>query len=488
MLNAPIVLYLGSRGLSAAGNLLAVAIFTRLAGRADYGEYLLIFAWALIVYGFTAHWMRFAYFGVFQSRRGDEYVVSLAGLLAAALAVVAVGLTVVALCGFFTPIFLLAVFSLICGMTVYEAASEVTRTRLDAAAVALGMVVRTCLTIVLGSFALWFGGGPTGLAFAIALAHLIGAAPCLREMLGLRLSHASRAAVRQMLVYGWPLLLSFGVMAVGQTIDRLLLAHYSGAAALGPYGAIADLLRQSFAVVGEAITLSFITVAKRHANDGDVTACNEVLRTAFNASLAAAAFGAAFFIVFGDALVRVLLGADFHAGSDNLVLVLALAFAFMTMRNYYFAQVIFFTSASYLELVISLLFMAASTALAVLLVPAYGAIGAAIALLAAHALACVAFVASGRLYFRMPIDVAGLVEVPLAAGLFVIASQVIASLVANTTWALAVQVLLFAAAGIYVVRRFRFLRNGLDYVSPTPAHAGAEAAVPASRISSATVP
>ena len=196
MLNAPIVLYLGSRGLSAAGNLLAVAIFTRLAGRADYGEYLLIFAWALIVYGFTAHWMRFAYFGVFQSRRGDEYVVSLAGLLAAALAVVAVGLTVVALCGFFTPIFLLAVFSLICGMTVYEAASEVTRTRLDAAAVALGMVVRTCLTIVLGSFALWFGGGPTGLAFAIALAHLIGAAPCLRGMLGLRLSHASRVAVR----------------------------------------------------------------------------------------------------------------------------------------------------------------------------------------------------------------------------------------------------------------------------------------------------
>ena len=52
MLNSSGLLYLSARAVSAAGNLLAVAIFSRLAGPAEYGHYVLIFAWSLIVYGF----------------------------------------------------------------------------------------------------------------------------------------------------------------------------------------------------------------------------------------------------------------------------------------------------------------------------------------------------------------------------------------------------------------------------------------------------
>lgn len=460
MLNAPIVLYLGSRGLSAAGNLLAVAIFTRLAGRADYGQYLLIFAWSLIVYGFTTHWMRFAYFGVFQSRRGDEYVASLGVLIGAALAVVAFGFAVMALFGFLDPVFALAVLALLCGMTICEAASEVAKTRLDARSVALTMILRTCLTVVLGSSVLWLGGRAPGLAFAIGAAHLIAAVPCLKTLIGIRLSQSSRAAALKMIVYGWPLLLSFGVMAVGQSIDRLLLAHFSGAPTLGSYGAVADLLRQSFAVVGEAITLALIPIAKQHANDGDVAACNAALRTAFNACLSAAVFGAAFFMVFGDVLVHALLGSEFHADARDLILILATAFAFMTMRSYYFAQVIYFTHASHLELVISILFVLVSGILAVLLVPAYGATGAAAGLMVGHAVSCIAFMVAGRRYYRLPVDVAALGEIPLLAGLFVLASQAMDSVVANGGIRLASQAVLFLTLSALVVHRFGLLRSG----------------------------
>jgi len=486
MLNAPIVLYLGSRGLSAAGNLLAVAIFTRMAGRADYGHYLLIFAWSLIVYGFTTHWMRFAFFGVYQSRRGDEYVASLGLLIAVALGVIACGFAAMALSGFLDPVFLLAILSLICGMTICEAACEVTKTRLDAKSVALAMILRTCLTVVLGSSVLWLGGGANGLAFAIALANLIAAVPCLKGLVRIPLSQATRAAALQMVTYGWPLLLSFGVMAVGQTIDRLLLAHYSGTAALGPYGAVADLLRQSFAVVGEAITLSLVASAKQHVNEGNVAACNDALRTAFNACLAAAAFGAAFFIVFGDALVRALLGPEFHEHARDLIFVFAFAFAFMSMRNYYFAQVIYFTHASYLELVISLLFVAISGGLAVFLVPAYGAIGAATGLMAGYAVSCVAFMVSGRRYYRLPVDLAAVGEIPVLALLFVLASQAIGSVTANAGLALAVQAALFVALGALVVHRFGLLRSSHGELEGAAERKDGGKAV-ASRITSASV-
>lgn len=146
-----------------------------------------------------------------------------------------------------------------------------------------------------------------------------------------------------MLRYGWPLLLSFGVLAIGQSIDRLLLAHLSGTSALGPYGVVADLLRQSFSVVGEAVILACGVVAKQHANDGNIEAANRELRKAFNACLATAVFGALFFFVFGDFVLSILLGRQFVEPSRDLVPVLAVGFAFVTMRNFYFAQVIYFS-------------------------------------------------------------------------------------------------------------------------------------------------
>jgi hypothetical protein len=92
MLNTSGLLYLSARAISAAGNLFAVAIFSRLAGPAEYGHYVLIFAWSLIVYGFGAQWMGFAYFGVYQSERFGEYVGSLAALLCAGITIVAIAL------------------------------------------------------------------------------------------------------------------------------------------------------------------------------------------------------------------------------------------------------------------------------------------------------------------------------------------------------------------------------------------------------------
>src|SRR5580704_8037363 len=120
MLNTAGLLYVSSRAISAAGNLLAVAIFSRLAGPAEYGHYVLIYAWSLIVYGFGAQWMRFAYFGVYDSQRFGEYAASLARLLGCGIAAVAFVLTALGAFGLFEASFLVAVFALVCGMTLYE--------------------------------------------------------------------------------------------------------------------------------------------------------------------------------------------------------------------------------------------------------------------------------------------------------------------------------------------------------------------------------
>ena len=98
--------------------------------RLNTSHYVLIFAWSLIAYGFGAQWMRFAYFGVYHPGRFGEYVGSLAGLLLIGVTAVALVLTALGVFGFFEPSFLFAVFALVCGMTIYEAAFEVARTLL----------------------------------------------------------------------------------------------------------------------------------------------------------------------------------------------------------------------------------------------------------------------------------------------------------------------------------------------------------------------
>jgi O-antigen/teichoic acid export membrane protein len=457
MLNGSGLLYLSARAVSAAGNLLAVAIFSRMAGPAEYGHYVLIFAWSLIVYGFGAQWMRFAYFGVYQSERFGEYVGSLAALLCGGVTVVALVLATLGIFGFFEPEFLVAVFALVCGITLYEAAFEVARTMLSVRGAALSMILRALLTVAFGSLSLWLGGGARGLAIAIALAHVLAAAPALATFSGLRWARGSRAASLHIIGYGWPLLLSFGVTAVGQSIDRLLLAHYLGTAALGPYGVVADMLRQSFMVLGETISLSMVTVAKSHANNGDFEATTATLRRAFNACLATATFGAAFFIVFGDVLLRLVLNPDFVAPVHGLIPIFAIAFAFTTMRNFYFAQVIYFTHASYLDLMVSFLFVVVSAALSLVLVPAYGAHGAAIALMVASITSCFAFMVLGRGWYKLPIDFTALGVMPALAILFVFGARTTAELISNGSVSLVLDGLVFAVFGGFAIRRFGLL-------------------------------
>ena len=458
MLNTSGLLYLSARIVSAVGNFLAVVIFSRLAGPAEYGHYVLIFAWALIVYGFGAQWMRFAYFGVYQPQRFGEYVASLARLLSIGIAVVAVALVALGLFGVFEPTFLAAVFALVCGMTLYESAFEVARTQLNARGAALAMILRTVLVVGLGTATLAFGGGARELAIAIAVAHIIATAPTLPGFSRIRFAHASRAASSHIVSYGWPLLLSFGVTAVGQSIDRLLLAHYLGTATLGPYGVVADTLRQSFTVLGEAIILSLVTIAKQQSNANDVAAANDTLQKAFNACLASATFGAAFFIVFGGPLLQLLFAPAFVGPTRDLIPIFAVAFAFLTMRSFYFAQVIYFTNASYLDFVVALLFLVVSTVLSLLLVPLYGAHGAALSLMVSSIISCVAFLVLGRSSYRLPIDLAAAGVMPSLAILFVFGAHVIDGVLPGRSLPLAVDAVLFALCSGFAVQHFGLLR------------------------------
>ncbi len=157
-------------------------------------------------------------------------------------------------------------------------------------------------------------------------------------------------------------------------------------------------------------------------------------------------------------MLQAVLQPEFVAPIRDLIPIFAIAFAFATMRNFYFAQVIYFTNASYLELVVALLFLVVSTALSLLLVPAYGPHGAAIALMVACIVACLAFMVLGRRWYRMPIDLTALGVMPSLAVLFVFGAHTTAELLpGSVAGACSSMPSIFAMFGGFAIRHFGLL-------------------------------
>jgi len=415
------LIYVGSRGIAAALNMASVAVFTRLSPAQTYGSYLYLLSWALVLYGATCQWPKFSFFALYDEGRAQAQIGTVVRILAGSLLLAGLAAGLAAALGLIAAPAAGAILLLAVGFTLFEGSTEIARTRLKAGAVAASVLCRAVLMLGLGSAVLRATGDPVDLALAIAASNALGALPALITMGPLMRGQGSRAEARRLIAYGWPLVLSFGVAALAQSLDRLIVAKTVGPAGLGAYGAIADFLRQSFIVFGEALALSLMSIAKREARIDGMAAASGVLCDAARAMTAIAAFGAVFFLCFDDLVVAILLGPGYREEARRLAPILILASILMMFRSYYFGQVIYFTRTSRLEAAAAFATLITVAFASLLLIPPFGAFGAAVAFAAGQAAACfVLVVGAERAGTAMPLplaDMAGITVAALAVGL-----------------------------------------------------------------------
>ncbi|GEP10717.1 lipopolysaccharide biosynthesis protein [Methylobacterium gnaphalii] len=398
--------YVGSRAVAAALNLMSLAAFTRLAPVDTFGTYLLILSWSIVVYGATCQWPKFAFFALYEEARAPAQIATLVRMLAALLAMTALAMGATAAFGLIDHRFAAAVVAATAGITLFEGMNEIARTRLHAEAVAMSVVSRGVLVLGLGCAALAFTGEALDLVLAFGLANALAAIPAaLSVWPQIRGGRGSLIEARRLLAYGWPLVLSFGIAALAQTIDRLMIGKTIGTEDLGAYGAIGDFLRQSFVVFGESIALSMISIAKRDARGGGMEAADPILCDAARALTLIGAFGAVFFLTFDEVVVSILLGPSYRASAMAVAPYLIVASICMMFRAYYFGQVIYFNGSSRLDAIASAALLATTGSLSLLLIPHYGVKGAAIALAAGQAVACLVYIAAAEGRVRMPVPV-----------------------------------------------------------------------------------
>lgn len=404
MIGRHVSYYFGSKLVAAVLNLLSMALFVRLAGQEIYGGYIVAMAWAAIAYSVTLQWLRFAFFASFREDTGAQQIATYLRVLAAGMIAFAVVCSLAVALGLVAAETAFAVFVIVTGLAAYDALHEAARTRLQARTVAIGVITRSVLILVLGLAALKFHASALSLAIAFGAAHWGGALALVHGVAGTAGAGWSRDAARRLWASGRPLIPAFAVDSFGLQVDRLQLAHHAGLADVGPYGAVSDFIRQIMIVGSEAISGAYMALARADAVNGRQDAARLMLGQAFRAFVMLTAFAGCFALHFAEPLLTTLFGSSIATAVQPILLLILASNTIMVFRAYYFAQILFVDNGSKLLLVANVAHAIVAATLSVLLVPRYGAAGAALSLMMGHlvALICYAWTWRGSYVTQLP--------------------------------------------------------------------------------------
>ena len=446
--------YLVSKIASAVVTVLSIALFTRLVSQETYGQYLVGFAFAFILYSTTAQWIVSAHFGTQSPKEAGPVAAGAVGFSGLSLLVGLLLLGGATATGLIGADIALPTGILLLGFTVYFLANELGRAQLLVGPVTLAATMRSVGTLVLGGLALWQFKSAAALLIAVGLAHIVAGVPiCISLYRGVwkgGIVWPERSIYSRLWRYGWPLILAGGAASVAASIDRLLLEHFYGPALVGPYGATLDFIKQSFVIVGETVAVSYVSRAKYLHGDALHDRARASLRQAFVTAAFLAAFGILFYLLLGDKIFGVLLHGDYQAATP-LVPLLAIANSCLLLRSYYFAQTIYFTSSVRLELISTVVALVVSFVFSWWLIPIYSIAGAALAYTIAQFAALGVFLASAQTRKLMPVDAPRLLSLLLVAGLTLGLGEALKQVLGGAAFA-ANLVLLTAVSAILLVR------------------------------------
>lgn len=449
--------YLGSKLIAAIINLVAMALMVRIAGPETYGAYLLILAVAVIVYAVTLQWLRFAFFACFRPESASALVVSYLAALAVGYVATAIVAGVLAWSDLVAADIAAGVGVLVIGLASYDALHEMARTRLEARAVAIGVLTRAFLMPTLGVAALLVLATPLSLAIAVSLAHLGAAVPLLMNVAPEIEGRPSREQLRRLWDYGRPLVPAFGLDSLGGNLDRLLLARFAGVADLGPYGAVADLVRQIMIVAAEAISGAYMSIARAAAVDGRHEEARAVLGRAFLAYVSFTSFAAFAILRFDRLLIDTLFGTGVGATIEPVLALIVATGVMIVFRGYFFGQALYLMESSHMLLVSNGVHAVTVALTGLLLVPEHAIAGAAAALLAGSFAGTLVYVYAWRNHYVMDLPYVEAAQILLLALTAFLLSGMVERASSHGALAVALNLTVFASLALIAARRFDIL-------------------------------
>ncbi len=239
---------------------------------------------------------------------------------------------------------------------------------------------RAWFALALCLAAVWGGG----LATAALAGTLVGSALAV-VLLGARKPKPSDPAepghgmTPELLRFGLPLSLTYLSIIILDASDRFMLNHWHGPAAVAAYGAAFDLVQQILGAVLNVLYLAAYPkiIAAWEQNGAD--AAKASLAPLRHATLTLAPLGALLFAALAQDLTKLMLGPAVAVPAAAVMPAIAVAVTFSGMRAFCFDVALHLRHATRLHVTTTAMMAVLNLGLNLLLIPRYGASGAAVA-------------------------------------------------------------------------------------------------------------
>ena len=382
----------------------ATALLTRLLSPAAYGEYGL--ALVVMTFGSAAgfDWLGLAYLRLGGARADPSRAAATAlALFAALVAITAIAAAGAWAMGCFTGP---AAASIAAGLVLmwcyagFELAARFHIARSDPRRYLVMNLGRALLSAAVAIAVAWWTRNPAATALGLAAGTLGGTAlggwPCRRGVADPRLARA-------MLAFGLPLAASLALAAVATSGARSLIEILASAEQLGWYTAAFLVVQNTLAVVAAGIASAGYPAAVRAVDRGDATGAERLLRANATLLLAVLSPMAVGMALTAPGLAGLLVGAAYAPAVAALTPWLAAAGYFASLRGQFLDYAFQLGKRPGLQLSVTAVAAAISVGLTLVVVPRWGALGAAVAQCVAMAVSCAHALVIGRRAWPMPL-------------------------------------------------------------------------------------
>jgi O-antigen/teichoic acid export membrane protein len=400
-------IYFATRVLAAACGLLAVAIYTRLATPEAYGLFSLVWTGAVTLFGICFHWIQSSVLRYLPAEDGERPVAlgaALAGFVLVSLLVAAGAVAAMALGLAGDRPDLIALGVAICWVyAALEISLAVVHARQRPTLYAALLASRAVGGLAFGSLLLVAGYGAVGLLLGMFLAHalpvVVLALVFRRRLL---VQRPNFAAVKRMASFGLPL----AVVAIAASIigisDRYLLALLAGVDAAGTYAAPYDLAQRTLQIVMLSAFLAVSPAVFRTYELNERAAFQSHLLQQARLLLATALPAATIMAAAAPLVARLVFGPAFRDAASELIPWIVAATIVQGIQTYYFSYCFTLANRTLVNAVVVSIGAALNILLNLLLIPAYGALGAAIATLASLVLVLAVALVVTRRWMVLP--------------------------------------------------------------------------------------
>lgn len=407
MLIKHVFAYLLARGLPGVVNFLALAVYTRLLTHEEFGRYSLVIAGVGLVHVVVFQWLllvcsRFLPAHLDQPQIVLRPVLSIFLLLSAIFALAAYGITLVWAAPEWYSIIPVAIILAIT-QAWHELNLRLATVQLDPKRYGTLSAIKAVLALLLGAMLAWIyqsANAPlSGLIFGAVVAWLFVGR---NIWAGIRPRLPTGEQFKEFGGYGFPLAITFSLVWITSSSDRLMIAWFLGEAQTGIYAVGYDMAQQSLGLLLTIINTAAMPLAIKVLEKEGIEAAGQQMRQNGELMFALAFSGAAGLIAIEPVMIGLFVGEEFREGASTVFMWIALTAAIIGIKSFHFDIAFHLTRRSKWLLITSSLAAIANLGLNLVFIPYFGIVGAAWSALLAYSIAAFSSAIIGFKVFPMP--------------------------------------------------------------------------------------